>query len=1659
MSLSARRFGYGLLVAMLLSSFSALGQAPSRSSKAPLPAHPEQEQRDDPAGRQAWFLRGRMVAGKNAAALLHRAFQQKMALRRAQQQAAARTGNAPAAAAGGVGILSGPAWTNLGPAPITGNSTGTNNPGFSGNPQGNFSGRIQAVVVDPNDATGNTVYVGSAYGGVWKSTNAATANHANVTWTPLFDTDPAAATLSVGAVTVLPCGGPCGAHGPIILVGTGEPDNAVDSYYGQGILRFDPVANAWSLIASADSGTHGFKGTGFSKIAFSTATPSLVVAANGSTFPIGLQNFMKGLYFSTDSGATWSLASISDPGPTPICNTGLGCSVSDVVFDPANGTFYAAVRFHGFYSSTNGQTWTRVADMGLTISTANCTGTSVCPMFRGQLAVQPNTGDLYTVYISGNNTANDTTPLIFRAAFTSGTVSSWTQLSNQGITACGDGTVNNGCGASQGFYDLYIAALPDGANTDLYFAAVNLFKCSLSGAQTCNVVGGTSNTWMNITHVYNQACSNTYQTMHPDNHALGFMVVGANILTYFGNDGGVYRSLNSANLIGHSIDNPAGTLCSGNGNALDDLNTASLGSLTQFMAISTDPVDASVTLGGTQDNGSPATAGGQTLPVLTPPLWFEANGGDGGFNFIDHTGNNWYTAFTDVSIQRCNSLLDTTPNFPNPQGPGPGTNCIEIDGFQDTVTNTQVGGDHGAFYTPYMLDPANDTNVIVGTCRVWRGVANVPPTSLTVLSNNFDTASNATCTGNEGNMIASLAAGGPTDANGLSKVIYAGSDIGTVFASTNASGGVGTFISRSLLAGVPVAGLAIDATDSTGQTAYATVQGFTGGAQHVWKTTNAGVNWTDITGNLPDAPANSVVVDPVNHNVIYVGTDVGVFMTNNGGATWSEYGTGFPNVAVLSLATGPDHTLRAGTHGRGVFQIPLASASAYTLAIANTPKTVYVAGLPAIFSGAASTSSGFSSLVDLTCTAGGTAPPATCTPSPTPITPSAGAGTPLTVSTSGAVGDYSFNLHGVGQDAGHSVADAALTLHVVDFSLGAAPNPVNIPHDNSGTVTVTVTAAGTLTDTVHLTCRTPLPTGITCGFSQNDFVPSGAGTNVTLTIFTTAATAVGSPLIHVDVTPSSPGAPTKTQDVTVNVTSNPDFSFSAASLTPSSVRVNQGSSGAVTLAAQDGFASTVDLSCSVLPAGPTCSALTPPSLTPPNGATFSVSVGTGTPQNYLVTVTGTSTSPAQMHSVNLAYSIWDYSVAAPAGFYALSGLATNIGFTLHPLNGQQNVDVSCTAITNMPGATCSIVQGTTPVVNPVSLAGGDVQLIALLTLPAGPSPCSISHCSITLHTVDHDVPTAPARDKVINIFAPVVRASDFSGDHKADILWRNSSTGDIALWLMNGTSFASGGTIYSGAIPAWQIVGVGDFNGDGRADLLWRNTATGDIAFWMMNGTAILSSGTVYSGAVPQWQIMAVADFDGDGKADILWRNIATGDVAIWLMNGTAITSGGTIVPGLDPNLQFAGVGDLTGDGKADILWRNTSTGDITLWVMNGMTKVSETVVSAATDPNLQIVGVADFDGNGKADILWRNISTGDITLWLMNGATHVGGGTVYAGASPAWQIVGVGDFNNDGKADILWRNTSTGDIAIWLMNGPNFVSGGTVYFGALPAWQILSKQ
>jgi len=305
---------------------------------------------------------------------------------------------------------------------------------------------------------------------------------------------------------------------------------------------------------------------------------------------------------------------------------------------------------------------------------------------------------------------------------------------------------------------------------------------------------------------------------------------------------------------------------------------------------------------------------------------------------------------------------------------------------------------------------------------------------------------------------------------------------------------------------------------------------------------------------------------------------------------------------------------------------------------------------------------------------------------------------------------------------------------------------------------------------------------------------------------------------------------------------------------------------------------------------------------------------------------------------------------------------------------------------------------------------GCTPIVPYFSTPALSTACNGFDCGIssgTTFTAYGTAFTATGADSasgitfnapyVANYVAAVVQPtgarSDFNGDGKADILWRNASTGQVIMWLMNGSSIIGQGLIYQDT--NWTPIATGDFNGDGKADILWRNASTGQVIMWLMNGSSMIGQASIYQDV--NWSPVATGDFNGDGKTDILWRNASTGQVIMWLMNGSSIIGQGLIYQ--DTNWTPIATGDFNGDGKADILWRNASTGQVIMWLMNGSSMIGQ--ASIYQDVNWSPVATGDFNGDGKTDILWRNASTGQVIMWLMNGSSMIGQASIYQ--NPAW--------------------------------------------------------
>ena len=842
------------------------------------------------------------------------------------------------------------AWLPLGPVAVL-----TPNYGL-------VTGRVSALALDPQDPTGNHLYLGTTGGGVWVSQNAAASNTSLIAFEPLTDnisalSATADASLSIGALTVQP-----GGTG-VILAGTGDPNDALDSYYGAGILRSADGGNSWTLIQSTSDYDYYFIGEGFAGFAWSTANPELVVAAVSQAYEGTLVNALaadysyEGLYYSADGGVTWSLATITD-GPGAVVQAAGGTfdqpdgnAATSVVWNPVRKIFVAAVRFHGYYQSTDGITFTRIAAQpGVGVTTQACpansgeTGSVDCPLFRGSLAVNPQTGDTFAWSVDIGN--QDQGLWQDACAISNGGVCSETSVvfgKQWDTTALETNTLEGAATIANGDYNLALAAVPaglgQGEDTWLLAGANDVWKCSL--AMGC--------VWRNTTNSTTCMSGQVAEFQH----ALAWNAENP-LEILIGNDSGLWRSEDA---IGET-----GPVCSASDAAHFQNLNGGLGSLAEVESLAGGGLSQYTVMAGLGVNG---TAGVKSTSGAIAD-WPQILGGEGGPVAID-PGNSsrWFVNNqAGVSIYLCNN---------------PGA-CIPAEfGDGPVVDDADVGGDgySMASAAPFLVDPLDPTQLLVGTCRVWRGSANgVGWSGADAISPILDSGSTTgVCSGDA--LIRSIAA---LPLAGGGEIVYVGM-YGTLNGSQSLPGHIFSGIVGAQRAAVPVwqdltlnpvtnsrdalnkygfdiSSIFIDGHDPTGQTAYLTVEGISNAAeqvQTVYGTTDGGAHWASLTSNLPPAPVNDVLVDPESANTVYLATDAGVYFTTQiaicptlPSNCWSVFGSGLPGAPVITLsassAASSAQVLTVGTYGRGVWQTGLASAGAARTTATITPSSLTFQG-------------------------------------------------------------------------------------------------------------------------------------------------------------------------------------------------------------------------------------------------------------------------------------------------------------------------------------------------------------------------------------------------------------------------------------------------------------------------------------------------------------------------------------------------------------------------------------------------------------------------------------------------------------------------------------------------------------------------------------------
>ena len=379
-------------------------------------------------------------------------------------------------------------WTSVGPGPL--NSNGSS---------GNVSGRITGIAAHPIDPL--TIYISTAGGGVWKTTNGGT------TWTPMTDTE---TTITMGAIAI-------GTNDPLVLyAGTGEANNSLDSNFGRGILTSTNGGTSWTL-RTGPAGVFNTNRMTCSKISVNPTNANIAYAAmanlgNNGIFAAGIT----GIYKTTDGGVTWVNVTAANGKDSTY-------QWSDVAVDPNTpSTVYAAL---GAYFGTANNAFYKSTDSGATWTQLSAANSPVGASF-GRLSLAISKSASIDV-------------LYEEAATTGGALSRFVRSDNAG-TSYNLLAPPNFMGA-QGWYDQSL--IVDPTNSAIVYAS----GAAGSGSLIRSIDSGASWTSINSGAV----------TPHADHHATAF---DANGKLLDGNDGGIYRLENSVGPVWSNLNGNLATI-------------------------------------------------------------------------------------------------------------------------------------------------------------------------------------------------------------------------------------------------------------------------------------------------------------------------------------------------------------------------------------------------------------------------------------------------------------------------------------------------------------------------------------------------------------------------------------------------------------------------------------------------------------------------------------------------------------------------------------------------------------------------------------------------------------------------------------------------------------------------------------------------------------------------------------------------------------------------------------------------------------------------------------------------------------------------------------------------------------------------------------------
>jgi hypothetical protein len=706
--------------------------------------------------------------------------------------------------------------------------------------------------------TGIAVGGGALYvggvGGVFRSLDS------GASWAPLTDGIPA---LSVGDLRLAPDGA--------LWLATGEAGSGTTAFVGTGVYRLARPRTAVFALGDRVGGVE-LEGTSTGKLRFD---------GFGAVYAATSQGVWK--HAAGTRGGAWRrvLSPSPEAADEPDLESADRNACHDVAVDPSSGgqrviancAWREEAATGGFYLSTDGGETFRHVEPGGALHRQE--------IGRSSLAYARDGSRLYAlVERVGREAGSEGTALRGVYVSASGSVAGpWARIATSASLGDSGSALHSATFYHPGIqarYNQFLDVDPD--DPDHVFVGLEEVYETTDGGVQWDAVGAYWNfdfeCWSTLDGV--NTCP---PTTHPDQHAIA-IAAGK---VYVGNDGGLFaRPLRgSVDARGHATD-------------WQNLN-AGLRTL-QYYSVGVGRVPGGVAVsGGLQDNGGSLLLpeDGTGAGKMGSPF-----GGDGGDVLVDPSdGCRILQEYVFLAMQ----VTET---------------CGRSDGSFASVRDVDPHDPHPRFVAPFEADTALPGHWVAGGQYVWvntRGFAiqsgadwvpvfnNGAGRSTTVVASQNDVIWSAWC--------------GPCDPDSFARGL-----------STNVGG---TWRQLPLPPRLPnryVSGLVMDPADASGRTVYVGFNGFSrrwtegagAGLGHLWKTTDGGVTWANVSGNMPDLPVNDVLIGK---GKLVVATDLGVIVSTSDGASWSRLGSNLPYTTVFDVHAGPDGRLYAATHGRGIWSI------------------------------------------------------------------------------------------------------------------------------------------------------------------------------------------------------------------------------------------------------------------------------------------------------------------------------------------------------------------------------------------------------------------------------------------------------------------------------------------------------------------------------------------------------------------------------------------------------------------------------------------------------------------------------------------------------------------------------------------------------------------